>query len=286
MIEDRSLWMFADPASADAIREAWHLNAHPGFRYDLLRLIRDGKITACADLARSIVSGADPEVDQVAALDALLACDDKKSLREAAARLLADPAAVNARMAAMSATVLYPAYLTTTQLLILIDLSQLVRENVVEGFPYVLTRLYEAAPDIAARRTLLAGIAELCLKPPFAADHHQVARKHAELAGRLYPFARLEVQVLGYGEPPSWLIRLLMVVERAEGHHRTMDENPSLYALVRRHQKLNRTLFWADVEFSRQHSMHGNPLTRWWQVHFFNGPRLWGVGPDNLAQLR
>jgi hypothetical protein len=286
MIEDRSLWMFADPASADAIREAWHLNAHPGFRYDLLRLIRDGKITACADLARSIVSGADREVDQVAALDALLACDDKKSLREAAARLLADPAAVSARMAAMSATVLYPAYLTTTQLLILIDLSQSVRENVVEGFPYVLRRLYEATPDIAARRALLAGIGELCLKPPFAADHQQVARKHAELAGRLYPLARIEVQALGHGEPPSWLIRLLMVVERAEGHHRTMDENPSLHALVRRHQKLNRTLFWADVEFSRQHSMHGNPLTRWWQIHFFNGPRLWGVGPDNLAQLR
>lgn len=286
MVEDRSLWMFANPALAGAIREAWNLNTNPGFRYDLLRLIRDGKITTCADLARSIVNGAESQVDRVAALDALLACDDKKSLHEAAARLLADPTAVSARMAAMCATVLYPTYLTTTQLLILIDLSEPVREHVVEGFPYVLTRLYEAAADIAARRALLAGIGELCLKPPFAADHQQVARKHAKLAGRLYPLARLEVQALGHGEPPSWLIRLLMVVERAEGHHQTMDENPSLYALVRGHQKLNRTLFWADVEFSREHSVHGNPLTRWWQVHFFGGTRLWGVGPDNLAQLR
>jgi hypothetical protein len=60
--------MFADPALAEAIREAWNENTTPAFRYDLLRLIGDGKIKACADLPRSIIAGDDREVDQVAAL--------------------------------------------------------------------------------------------------------------------------------------------------------------------------------------------------------------------------
>jgi hypothetical protein len=107
-VDDRSLWMFADPALAGAIREAWNENTTPAFRYDLLRLIGDGRIKACADLARSIIAGDDREVDHVAALDALLACDDKKTLHEAAAALLANPAGVSARIAAMFATILYP----------------------------------------------------------------------------------------------------------------------------------------------------------------------------------
>lgn len=218
-VEDRSLWMFADPGLVDAIREAWNENTTPAFRYDLLRLIRDGKIIACRDLARSIIGGEDREVEQVAALDALLGCDDKESLREAAAALLADPAAVSGRIAAMFAAILYPDYLTTPQLLTLIDLSQPVREHVVEGFPYVINQLYEAAPNTTARSALLGGISELCLTPPFVADYQQVSRKHAEIASRLHPLARLEVLALGVKEPPHWLIRLLMAVERAERHH-------------------------------------------------------------------
>ena len=125
---------------------------------------------------------------------------------------------MSVRIAAMFATILYPDYLTVPQLLTLIDLSQLVREHVVEGFPYVINQLYEAS-DKAPRSALLGGLSELCLSPPFAADYQQISRKHAELASRLHPLARLEVLALGAKEPPPWLIRLLMVVERAEHHH-------------------------------------------------------------------
>ena len=286
MVEDRSLWMFADPALAEAIREAWELNTTPGFRHDLLRLIRDGKIAACADLARATISRTNREVDQVAALDALQACGDKKSLHEAAATLLADPSAVSARLAAGFAKILYPDYLSISQLLTLIDLSQPVREHVVNTFPYVIPQLYEAAPDVTARRALLAGISDLCLTPPFAADYQQISRKHLELAARLHPLARGEIQMLGHGDPSASMVRLLMVVERAERHPTRVDENPPLRFLVRGHQKLNRALFWADVEFFRRYSVHGNPLVRWWHVHFFGGMPLWAFGPDDLVWLR
>jgi len=185
----------------------------------------------------------------------------------------------------MFATILYPDYLTVPQLLTLIDLSQLVREHVVEGFPYVINQLYEAS-DKAPRSALLGGLSELCLSPPFAADYQQISRKHAELASRLHPLARLEVLALGAKEPPPWLIRLLMVVERAEHHHGSGDENPSLHNLVRAHRQLNRSLFWADVGFSRQHSKQVNPPTHWAQVHFYGGTQLWAFGPADLGWLK
>jgi hypothetical protein len=169
--------------------------------------------------------------------------------------------------------------------LTLIDLGQPVREHVIEGFPYVINQLYDAS-ERAARSALLGGLSELCLAPPFAADYQQISRKHTELASRLHPLARLEVLALGAKEPPPWLIRVLMVVERAERHHGSSDENPSLHNLVRAHRQLNRSLFWADVEFSQEHSPHVNPLTHWAQVHFYGGTQLWAFGPADLDWLK
>ena len=53
-VDNRSLWMFAAPQLAEAIRRAWIANPRPEFRFDLLRLIREGKIAACSDLASDI----------------------------------------------------------------------------------------------------------------------------------------------------------------------------------------------------------------------------------------
>lgn len=64
------------------------------------------------------------------------------------------------------------------------------------------------------------------------------------------------------------------------------DEIPSLHSLVRAHQRLNRTLFWADVELSRQHSSHVNSLTHWAQVHIYSGTQLWAFGEADLDWLK
>ncbi len=53
-IDRRGLWMFADNGLADAIHEAWRSNERADFRSDLLRLVREGEILACAGLAKTV----------------------------------------------------------------------------------------------------------------------------------------------------------------------------------------------------------------------------------------
>jgi hypothetical protein len=51
-MDRRAIWMFAQPELADAIRAAWAANDRQDFRRDLLCMVEEAGIAACADLAR------------------------------------------------------------------------------------------------------------------------------------------------------------------------------------------------------------------------------------------
>jgi hypothetical protein len=53
-LDNRDIWMFADPRLAESIRKAWVANLDTDFRSNLLCFIREGSVSACADLARGI----------------------------------------------------------------------------------------------------------------------------------------------------------------------------------------------------------------------------------------
>ena len=88
-LEPRALWMFADKQLAAAVKNAWALNTREDFRFDLLRLIREGAIEDAASLAKSVAL--DKHADQyhrIVAVQAAEACGDGATLTAVAKALL------------------------------------------------------------------------------------------------------------------------------------------------------------------------------------------------------
>jgi hypothetical protein len=90
-IDRRALGMFGSPDLSNAIHEAWKINSRPDFRAHLIRLVREGQISGCVDLAIR-VAGDVKEQDyyRIAAVDALVACEADSELRRASADLMRD----------------------------------------------------------------------------------------------------------------------------------------------------------------------------------------------------
>jgi hypothetical protein len=285
-IDHRSLWMFADPRLASAIHTTWHTNTRDDFRMDLLRLIREGAIQSCVDLAREAALTPNPnETLRIVAIQALGACEDYEGLQIASAALMAEPSNVTAHLAPSFAQILYPKYLTTGQLLTLIAESRPARRHTIEGFAYHIDEFYDACPTAEDRVTFVSGLAELCLAPPFASQHHRVSKTHAAIAGHLHAIAKREVTAFAEEDPPSHLIRLLMTVERTERHAPTEDAEPPLSTLVRSKSKLNRALFWADVAEQHRATKPEDWPIRLWHVGGYALTRLWGFDATDLPWL-
>ncbi|MFB6465016.1 hypothetical protein [Bradyrhizobium tunisiense] len=180
--------------------------------------------------------------------------------------------------------VLYPQHLSTRDLLKVIAKSQKPREYSADGFGYQLQRLYEKAPDAAARATLLGGLADLCLTKPFTDDFHRIAKNFGDIAKHLHDLARNEALGLNTNPLPAYLIRLLMVDERAGREGVTGEAKPQLYEIVRDNRDVNRALFWADVAEHRANAAHG-PIVHYWQIQFRGNVSLWRFSEADLPWL-
>ena len=281
----RALWLFADPELADAIREAWQTNSRQDFKWTLLCLIREGKVTSCVDLARSVALDDDAEdYDRIIALEVLKDCHDHDGLRLAAESLLATYKATHVRVISRFATGLFPKYLDVQQLLTLIVHSSSKRRS--DGFGIQLQELYEACTDTSMRIALLTGLADLCLAPPYVSTIHNVSEEYKELTDGLESLAIREIQLFGCQDPPDHLVRLLMVVERAE-HHTDIFTNhtPSLASLIQQNWRVKRALFWANVREQRQ-SNPDLPLNRQlWRVNVY-ADRFWQLWEDDVSWLQ
>jgi len=284
-LDNRGLWMFADHSLADTIRESWAGNERADFRMALLRLIREGAILACVDLARSVaVDETAGDYYRILAVQVLEACKDQEGLAAIAQVLTKAPAKASSRLAPSCAKALFPGHLTTEQLLTLIAESQPARQYSTEGFPRALIEFYNACPDLSSRIKFAGGLAGLCLAPPFVEDYPRVSARHFELAKSLEPIATRELQALGNGDPPDYLIRLLMVVERAEREHHSDVERAALCNLVQAKVQLQRKLFWADVDEHQRNSGDKDQAVRFWSMRFSFSP-LWRFRVEDLSWL-
>ncbi|WP_128971174.1 hypothetical protein [Bradyrhizobium tropiciagri] len=284
-LDSRALWMFADQQLATAVRNAWRLNTRGDFRFDLLRLIREGGIKGAAPIARAVAL--DPEADEyhrIVATQAADACGDGSTLSAVSKALVKQPEAASAGLAASLALVLYPRHLTTRNLLKVIEKSEAPQEHSTDGFGYLLRQYYDKAPSSADRTELLAGLASLCLSKPFADDYRRIAKRFADIAKHLHDIARDEALRLKTNVPPSYLVRLLMVVERGGRDSFIKEETPKLHELVRGNPPLNRALFWADVGEQREHGKHGS-VVQFWHVHFSGNASLWSFSEMDLPWL-
>nr|VFJ58450.1 MAG: hypothetical protein BECKFW1821A_GA0114235_10829 [Candidatus Kentron sp. FW] len=280
-IDHRAMWMFTDPGLAGAIRECWNSNRREEFRIDLLRMVTEGKIRACTDLARdAVMVETDEPYLRKAALEALNACDDAEGLTEAARWLMVAEGSVEHRLLFHFAGTLYPRYLSMNQFLALLDRYPLTDKD-WSSHKESLTGFWDVAPA-SDRESLLAGIADLCLTPPFSNERRdRTSARHRTLAKSLKPLGLKAVSALGGAEPSVGLIRLLMAIERVWDEY-NRDEKPSLSELVASNPHLKRKLLWADVVDARSHQK--NQITRLWQTRLYS--RLWWhFGPDDLDWL-
>jgi hypothetical protein len=279
-IDRRALGMFGSPDLSDVIHEAWGINSRPDFRADLIRLVREGRIKGCVDLAaRMAGDGKERDYHRIAAVDTLVACEADTELRRVARDLMRDPSKAGQHLAAGFAKALFPKYLNVAQLLTLIDKAEQPSSDSIEGFAYTIEHLWHACPA-TDRPALLAGLAEVCARPPFVDQYHRVAARQQQLARHLGAIAYEVLSALGGAMPPAALIELLAVVERVE---RLDGDGPPLNQLVRQTPAVHRALFWHDVGEVRKNS--GHAVEGWWQVHF-GGSALWGLDATDLPWLR
>jgi hypothetical protein len=286
-LDSRALWMFADQQLATAVRKAWQMNAREDFRFDLLRLIREGGIKDASSLAKPVaLNNTADEHHRILAVQAAAACGDDPTLAAVAKALVRKPETASPRLAPSLSLVLYPQYLSTRDLLKVIENSQPPDRYSAEGFGYHLEEFYDKAPDSAARVAFLSGLADLCLSKPFNDDYHRIAVRFNDIAKHLHDLTRNEALRLGSNAPPPYLIRLFMVVERAGREGFTKEEKPRLHELVRATPAFNRALFWADVDELRANGnkTHG-PILRHWQVYFSGNAPLWSFAEADLTWL-
>jgi hypothetical protein len=251
-LDHRALWMFADKQLDKSIRAAWKQNGRDDFRLDLLRLIREGEIYACTDLALSVVtSPAQNKYLHIVAADILKGEGKPTHLRAMATAFKRNVANLTSRVAASYVLALFPKYITVKELLAAISQVELKKKNSTDGLGYHLGELYDLCPDDAARNEFVLGLAKLCLTPPFVENYKRISAKYYELAKGLEAVARSALKRLGDGNPHAGLVALLTGVERAD-RHIDLDELPSISEAVRRNIKLNRALFWADAHDDRK----------------------------------
>jgi len=287
-LDYRALWSFSHQGLADTIESVWKVNHRADFHLDMLRLIRDGAIKGCAGIARKVaLDEAASDNHRIAALQALQASDDKLTLATAARKLMKAPDKVSARLASAFAVVLYPRHLSSKDLLALIELSEPPGQSTVEGFPYNIAQLYDAAPNASERSALAYGVGALCLRLPFVEVHQRISKRYHELAKHLEPLAQKEIEMGGGVNPPPGLLKLLMAVERAESRQYVGDgETPNFRQLMQGNPKLNLALFWSDIEEQRANSRteERRPI-RYWQVHFGMGRTFWELTARDLLTL-
>jgi hypothetical protein len=283
-MDHRAIWMFAQPELADAIRKAWAVKAREDFRRDLLRMVQVAKIIACADLAREALnSPRSEEYTRISALAALDACNDTETLAAVASDLVQRPDAFTPRLASTYSRLLFPKYLSTAQLLHVIEQGRRPSGDSSDGFPSALEDLYRACPNEVSREELLGGLSDLALRPPFVERYQRVSREHQKIAEALGPLARRAVEATPTaGTPTSAVVRTLMAVERTDRREPRSEETP-LSTLVRSRPWVNRALFWEDVEEVRA-PPNTERLIHSWQVHF-GGHTLWELTETDLGWL-
>ena len=141
-IDRRALGLFASPDLSDAIHEAWTLNARSDFRSDLIRMIREGRIAGCADLAATMASDATQrDALRITAIQALIACNAGAALGRIAKALIGKSSTASPGLAAGFAKALFSRYMPVADLLALIDRAKPPPEYSMEGFGYVIDDL-------------------------------------------------------------------------------------------------------------------------------------------------
>lgn len=278
-VDNRSLWAFGTPELADAIRRAWDINTRADFHFDLVRMIREGKIVACADLARSVAfDKAADTYHQIVGAQALEACGQQSDLRALADGLRSEPGVPSVRLSTELTKLLFPAYLSAGQLFGIIRNAREAEQFASDGFNYAIGELWESCPQ-SGRSQFLEELGALCLEPPLIGEWAPISKRHEPLAEAFVPVATRLVEGLAGAAPTQALTTMLYVISHANRYGGGGKEKGALRAAVNEHARVQRALFWKDGHAAR--SGHGFPVTAAWQI----SDQLWSLDAASISWL-
>jgi len=282
-LDHRALWMFAHPDLANTIHKVWHRCGQDDFRGDLIRLIREGAIAACNDLATQVAEDTKAhDYHRIVAVQALNKFNSTTTLSTIAEKLVQNAPNISARLAAGFVKELFPDYLNIEQLIAFIADSQAPARNSTHELTYALEELWEKCPAEWKTR-FIGGLAELALLKPVD-EYRHISKKYGFLADNFEPIARQVIAGLDHNDPPNELIRFLMAVERAEHSYSYRELKPSLSELVQTSPKVQRALFWSDVEETRENWTSTEPPIQYRAIYPYE-KALWEFGVDDLPWL-
>ncbi|WP_430414029.1 hypothetical protein [Parasphingorhabdus sp.] len=280
LIDHQALWMFADEKLVPAIRSALAVNDRSDFRFEMLRLIQQGKLSSCQDIVlETALKRQAGSYHRIVAIDTLALAKDKDSLQVIADNILKDPIPLPANFAPSVATALFPSSLTVAELLQIIGSSKPPRQYQIEGFNKELVLLYEQCTSDSDRKELIAGLAKLALEPPLD-DWPPISKRNAILASRLAPIARTAVAQSDGEEISEELLALLAAATNARDEDR--EARPSLSEMVADRPELNQALFWKDADVAE--AQIGKPVTKYRSIRP-HGPPLWQIDADKKDWL-
>lgn len=282
----RAAWMFSEPALGPVIQKAWRANQRPSFRYQLLNFILEGRIASCMDIAREASTArTGGNHMRLTATQALAACNDAKGLKAVANQLRTAPDLYGVSAAPGVIDVLYPRYLSTRDVVQLIDRLKSDDKYAFENFGRHLADLHALAPDRAAKAELVAGIAEIVTRGGLVDEHDdKPPTRRTDLDEGLASLILAELR--SSGSASSDLISIMMVYERAGHLINGEDDNAAVAAAVRQSVVLNRALMWADEKARRQADGSATPPLRYFSIGPHLGRSLWSIELDDVEWLK
>lgn len=263
---------FATKELADEINRIWHRGVeNPDVREVLISLIEAGGIEACADIAFDVAQdSAAPVIERIAAIDALVALDDKR-LTQIATSIADAEKPWNEREARGAVLRIFPKYMSVESLCRTLQwMKQETRS--VGDLSWQLPRIVAESPlDLPALERLRDGLVSLVSEGlKWRTEWPHITSDRPFLCGVL---AATCERGLDLNQDDSWLHAGALAVRV---HHRDYGDDAPIKSLRERFANLNANdnarLFW--VEDALLLSLHEfkDPWRRLAEITIHDGP--------------
>jgi len=276
-IDDRALWLFADPALVPALREAWAASDLSDLRTDLLRCIREGRLVGCADLALATVL--DPsrgDTERIVAADALAEMNERDGLVKLADLLRHGPPP-SFRLTVTVAHSLFPAVLTAQQLMEILGRCELDEER---DFSSYLPGIMRDATAEQRRAFAYAVAAALGGVAPDEDDEAAPNHRFTDMLKGCAPLVTDEVNAVAAGTAPPELVALLGAMPPTQAPAKA--EREALLAAVAVRPALNRAVFWRAADAARDDTFEPR---RVFQLNWRGRGGWWSLNEGDLGWL-
>ncbi|QYJ00664.1 hypothetical protein KUV46_15220 [Thalassovita mediterranea] len=286
-VDDRAVWAFSATELADAIRQAWKANRHWAFRTLLLDMITQAKIAKLADIASEAVElKADGRALIFGGVHALLALKETSRLQKVASDLICGELTDDDDTAASLCLLLYPKFLSTSDIVTLIKRAQTPKKFTTRGYSWRIVELFRLCPDPDID-VFLEGLSSLALMRPFNEGYERISKQYGYLADHFVEIGQLALDRLDDPKPSSGLINLLLASERSSDRSSLKLFPESLPQRINKLPEIKKALVWADVEETRkrrsEQDLNEHPHIR---VPMLVGRRYWSLDLTDEDWLR